>query len=278
MWQPVPRARKEPDVESESAGGSTIQAGPENVDEREDQPQDEVLNEPTEQRVERSQQPAQLPANCRQMPVVPQPMGDGRPPTFQYLVTPGPEPTFTSQPALVPENQPMLPEDEFDDRQKVASWLYDEEDDDMESVLDPNHPAQAQMEDEGWDQLRDEEAVPEEAAPNPGRAPYVDHEDRCRKPVTRDQKRVMKAKSRAEKRNHKHNYNRKLIPSALRLPKQSAPLPAVSKQSAILPAPAVSREPVPTERPTLLPPMFNIMGGRVLEKVKIFQKKVRGKK
>ena len=36
--QPVPRARKEPDVESESAVGSTIQAGPENVDERRDQP------------------------------------------------------------------------------------------------------------------------------------------------------------------------------------------------------------------------------------------------
>ena len=69
----------------------------------------------------------------------------------------------------------MLPADELDDWQKVASWLYDEEDDDMESILDPNHPARAQMEDEGWDQLRNEQPVPK-----PGVALFVDHEDRIR--------------------------------------------------------------------------------------------------
>ena len=114
---------------------------------------------------------------------------------FQYFITPEPEPALTFQPALIPENQPILPEEEFDDRQKVASWLYEEDDEDMESILDPNHPAQAQMEDEGWDQLRDVETVP-----NKGVAPFVDHEDRVWKPVTRDQKRILKAKSRAEKK------------------------------------------------------------------------------
>ena len=198
-----------------------------NRDEQEYQPWDEILNQ---QMVEESWQPAQLPADRQQVPVVPQPMGGGKPPTFQHFITLGPEPTVTVQPALVPGNQPMLPAEELDDRQKVASWLYDKEDEDMESILDPNHPAQAQMEDEGWDQLRNDKTVP-----NKGVAPYVDHEDRIWKPVTRDQKRILKAKSRAEKRHHKLNYQRNLIPSALRLPKQPAP--------------------------TLLPPMFNIMGG-----------------
>ena len=76
--QPVPRAQKEPDAESESAVGSTIQAGPENVDEQEDQPRDEILNQPSKQMMEGSRQPAQLPAEGRQMPVVPQPMGENR--------------------------------------------------------------------------------------------------------------------------------------------------------------------------------------------------------
>ena len=192
---------------------------------------------------------------------------------FQYFITPESEPAPTCQPALTPEHQPILPTEECDDRQKVASWLYGEEDDDMESILDPNHPVQAQMEDEGWNQLRDGELVQ-----NKGVAPYVDHEDRVWKPVTRDQKRIMKAKSRAEKRHHKLNSQRKLIPSALRLPKQSAPLPVVSKQSAILPAPAVSREPMPTEKPTLLPPMFNIMGGKGSRKSENFSKKSQGGK
>ena len=207
------------------------------------------------------------------MPVVPQPMGEGSSPMFQYFITPEPEPTPTCLPTPAPEDQPILPTEECDDRQKVASWLYSEEDDDMESILDPNHPVQAQMEEEGWNQLRNGELVQ-----NKGVAPYVDHEDRVWKPVTRDQRRILRTKSRAEKRHHKLNSPRKLIPSALRLPKQSAPLPVVSKQSAILPAPAVSREPMPTERPTLLPPVFNIMGGKDLEKVKFFQKKVRLKK
>ena len=41
--------------------------------------------------------------------------------------------------------------------------------------MDPNHPTQAQMEDEGWEQLREEEANPggEEAVPNPGQFPFI---------------------------------------------------------------------------------------------------------
>ena len=108
--------------------------------------QDEILNQQT---VEESRHPAQLTAERRQVPAVPQPMGEGKPPMFQYFITPEPEPAPPCQPALTPENQPILPTEECDDRQKVASWLYGEEDDDMESILDPNHPVQAQMEEEG---------------------------------------------------------------------------------------------------------------------------------
>ena len=73
----------------------------------------------------------------------------------------------------------------------------------MESILDPNHPVQAQMEEEGWNQLRNGELVQ-----NKGVVPYVDHEDRVWRPVTRDQRRILKTKSRAEKRHHKLNSQR----------------------------------------------------------------------
>ena len=42
----VPRARKDPDLESESVFGSTIEAGPEDVEVRVDQPCDEILERP----------------------------------------------------------------------------------------------------------------------------------------------------------------------------------------------------------------------------------------
>ena len=44
--QPIPRAQKDPDLKSESAFGSTIEAGPEDVDVRVDQPHDEILERP----------------------------------------------------------------------------------------------------------------------------------------------------------------------------------------------------------------------------------------
>ena len=48
--QPIPRARKDPDLESESAFGSTIEAGPEDVDVRVEQPYDEILERPRDGR------------------------------------------------------------------------------------------------------------------------------------------------------------------------------------------------------------------------------------
>ena len=54
----------------------------------------------------------------------------------------------------------MLPVDEINHQQKVACWLYEDEDDvemDKGSVLDPNHPVQEKWEQEGWEQLREEE-------------------------------------------------------------------------------------------------------------------------
>ena len=99
-------------MESESAGGSTIQAGPENVDEREDQPQDEILNKPTEQMVEESRQPVQLPTDCRQMPVVPQPLGEERSPMFQdeiLNIPTGQMVEESRQPAQLPADCRQMP-------------------------------------------------------------------------------------------------------------------------------------------------------------------------
>ena len=142
------------------------------------------------------------------------------------------------------------------------------------SVLDPAHPAQEEWEQEGWEQLREEDVGNKEEEVNPSRLLFLDHEDQRRLPNTREQRREMKAVSRAQRRDKSLYSRRKLIPSALRLSK-----PTISKQSAILRAPAESREPVPEEKQTLMLPVFNIMGGGKFPKnFQIFEKKSVGTK
>ena len=63
--RPIPRARKDLDLDSESAFGFTIEAGPEDVKVRADQPPDEIIKRPSYEGGGGSQQPALLPTRSR---------------------------------------------------------------------------------------------------------------------------------------------------------------------------------------------------------------------